>query len=217
MRGLLLCAGVLLASLVCAQFDMQRMRTIAQERYGPETVQLVDTWHDAILDMASRPEQEKLASANAFFNRHIRWVEDPEIWDKQDYWATPLETMGVGMGDCEDFAIAKYTMLVLAGVDVNKLRITYVKARIGGPDSETYAAHMVLAYYPTPGAVPLILDNMVSEIYPADRRTDLSPVYGFNSRGLWVGGAVAPATNNPGAKLSRWRDLLRRSAAEGLG
>ena len=217
MRGLLLCAGLLLASLVCAQLDIQRMRTIAQERYGPDAVQLVDTWHDVILDISSRTETEKLASANAFFNQRIRWVEDPEAWNEKDYWATPLETMGVGMGDCEDFAIAKYAMLVLAGVDVDKLRITYVKARKGGPGSQAYAAHMVLAYYATPSAVPLILDNMVTEIYPADKRTDLSPVYGFNSRGLWVGGAVAPATNNPGAKLSRWRDLLRRAADEGLG
>ena len=108
-------------------------------------------------------------------------------------------------------------MLVLAGVDVNKLRITYVKAQMGGPNSQVHAAHMVLAYYPEPTAVPDILDNLITDIYPATKRTDLTPVYGFNSRGLWVGGAATPATTNPGAKLSRWRDVLRRAAAEGLG
>ena len=76
---------------------------------------------------------------------------------------------------------------------------------------------MVLAYYETPSSEPLILDNLITDIYPGSKRTDLTPVYGFNSKGLWVGGAATPATTNPGAKLSRWRDLLQRASAEGLG
>ena len=204
-------------SLVWAQLDRELMRSLAEDRYGQATVKLVDEWHQTIDAIRGMPETGKIAAANSFFNNNIRWVEDPVAWKQKDYWATPLETMGIRMGDCEDFAIAKYTMLVLAGVDVNKLRITYVKAEMGGASSKIQAAHMVLAYYPEPSAVPLILDNIVSEIYPATKRTDLTPVYGFNSRGLWVGGATAPATNNPGAKLSRWRDVLQRAAAEGLG
>jgi len=66
-------------------------------------------------------------------------------------------------------------------------------------------------------ADPLILDNLIYDIWPGSKRTDLKPVYGFNSKGLWVGGAAAPATRDPGAKLSRWRDLLQRAANEGLG
>lgn len=210
-------ACLLLASLVWGQLDLQRMHSLAFQRYGQDTANLVDEWYATIETMRDMPEAQKLETANQFFNRRIRWVQDPEAWGQKDYWATPLETMGKGMGDCEDFAIAKYAMLVLAGVDVNKLRITYVKAQMGGPNSEVHAAHMVLAYYPEPTAVPDILDNLITDIYPATKRTDLTPVYGFNSRGLWVGGAATPATTNPGAKLSRWRDVLRRAAAEGLG
>jgi predicted transglutaminase-like cysteine proteinase len=213
----LLLATLLLGSLVWAQLDLQRMRTLAQQRYGPETVKLVDEWHRTIEAMKSMPESDKLVSANNFFNKHMRWVQDPEAWGQKDYWATPLESMGNRKGDCEDFAIAKYAMLLLAGVNVDKLRITYVKAQMGGAYSNVHAAHMVLAYYPSPAAVPLILDNLITDIYPATKRTDLTPVYGFNSRGLWVGGAASPATTDPGAKLSRWRDLLQRAAAEGLG
>jgi len=193
------------------------MRTVAQQRYGSATVQMVDEWNATIESMKSMPEAQKLKTANNFFNRRIRWVQDPEAWGQKDYWATPLETMGNGKGDCEDFAIAKYAMLLLAGVDVDRLRITYVKAQMGGPNSKIHAAHMVLAYYPTPSAVPEILDNLITDIYPATKRTDLTPVYGFNSKGLWVGGRAAPATTDPSAKLSRWRDLLQRAAAEGLG
>jgi len=210
-------ASLLLASLVQGQLDLDKMRGIALQRYGQETVAMVDEWYATIQAMRGLPDTEKLKRANDFFNRRIRWVEDPEAWHAKDYWATPLETMGNGMGDCEDFAIAKYATLVLAGVDVNKLRITYVKAQRGGPNSQVYVAHMVLAYYPTPTAVPLILDNLITDIFTATKRTDLTPVYGFNSQGIWVGGRATPATTDPEAKLSRWRDLLQRAAAEGLG
>jgi predicted transglutaminase-like cysteine proteinase len=125
--------------------------------------------------------------------------------------------MGRGMGDCEDFAIAKYLTLVLAGVDVDKLRITYVKARTMDSGDVTNAAHMVLAYYPSATEEPVILDNLITAIRPASQRPDLTPVYGFNSKGLWVGHATAPATTRPATKLSRWRNLLRRASAEGLG
>ncbi|TDG15247.1 transglutaminase [Seongchinamella unica] len=210
-------AFLFFATLVWGQLDLDRMRALALQRYGQDTASLVDEWYATIETMRSQPDELKLDTANKFFNQRIRWVQDPEAWGQKDYWATPLETMGKGMGDCEDFAIAKYAMLVLAGMDINKLRITYVKAQIGGPDSTIHAAHMVLAYYPEPSAVPDILDNLITDIYPASKRTDLTPVYGFNSRGLWVGGAATPATNNPGAKLSRWRDVLQRAANEGLG
>ena len=76
---------------------------------------------------------------------------------------------------------------------------------------------MVLAYYPSPLAEPLILDNLMDVVRPASERADLKPVYGFNSRGLWVGGVARPQVRDPGAKLSRWRDLLQRMAADGLG
>lgn len=210
-------ACLLSVTLVWGQLDLDRMRSLAMQRYGADTANLVDEWYATIETMRDMPDAQKLETANKFFNRRIRWVQDPEAWGQKDYWATPLETMGNGMGDCEDFAIAKYSMLVLAGMDINKLRITYVKAQMGGPNSQIHAAHMVLAYYPNPAAVPEILDNLITDIYPATKRTDLTPVYGFNSRGLWVGGAATPATTNPGAKLSRWRDLLQRAAAEGMG
>jgi len=136
------------------------------------------------------------------------------VWGARDYWATPLETLGRGQGDCEDFSIAKYVTLGLLGVPLERLRITYVRAETGLPGSGIVQAHMVLAYYPAPGMEPLILDNLVGQLHPASRRPDLKPVFGFNSQGLWVAGKKASA--DPTARLSRWRDLLRRMNEEGL-
>ena len=91
-----------------------------------------------------------------------------------DYWAAPIEALKSGKGDCEDYAIAKYMTLISMGIGAENLRITYVKATDFGQ------AHMVLAYYETLNEVPLILDNLNSNILPATKRPDLIPVYGFN-------------------------------------
>ena len=216
-RWALLLGIVLSGSLVLAATNLDKMQSLALSRYGQDTANMVAEWRAMIDKVQPLSDKEKVVAVNDFFNTRIRWVPDTQAWGQKDYWATPLETMGKKMGDCEDFAIAKYATLLLTGVDINKLRITYVKARMGGPYSKLHEAHMVLAYYATPSGIPDILDNLVMEVRPASQRSDLTPVYGFNSEGLWVGGAAAPATKDPGAKLSRWRDLLQRAAAEGLG
>ena len=98
-----------------------------------------------------------------------------------------------------------------------ELRLIYVKARIGGTDSTVQQAHMVLAYYSTPEAEPQVLDSLISDIRPASRRTDLTPVFSFNSEGIYSG--VAGNTQaGPGGvgRLSRWADLLQRAHAEGF-
>ena len=212
---LLLCA--LACSIAISAVDLDKMQGLALSRYGPNTEKTVVEWRDMIDTIKPLSDEKKLAVVNDFFNTRIRWVEDIDNWGESDYWATPLETMASGKGDCEDFSIAKFVTLLLGGVEMEKLRITYVKAQMGGQLGEKYVAHMVLAYYPTPSGDPMILDNMVDALRPASRRGDLKPVFGFNSKGLWVGGSAAPATQDPGARLSRWRDLLQRMSADGLG
>jgi len=75
----------------------------------------------------------------------------------------------------------------------------------------------VLAYYAQPDAEPLVLDNLISEIRPASRRPDLSPVFSFNGQGIFMGTTsreLAPAVGS--GRLSRWEDLLKRARAEGI-
>jgi len=127
------------------------------------------------------PDDTVLRQVNGFFNQ-IPYFSDIKHWGVNDYWATPVEMIGSFGGDCEDYSIGKYLSLKDIGIPVSKLRITYVRAvKLGEP-------HMVLAYYPTPDADPLILDNLINDIRPASQRTDLEPVYGFNDDDLWVTG-----------------------------
>jgi predicted transglutaminase-like cysteine proteinase len=159
-------------------------------------------------------DEGKLVALNQFFNRRIQSREDIDVWGQVDYWASPLEMMEKGAGDCEDFAIAKYFSLVALGMPVQKLRLVYVRAQIGGPGGAVQA-HMVLAYYAQPNAEPQILDSLISELRPASRRPDLSPVFSFNSEGLWQG-VGSQSAGDPTARLSRWREILVKARNEGF-
>ena len=193
----------------------ERVFQQAHARYGAPAVLALNQWREMMVRAQGLPEREKMTRVNDFFNRRIQFHEDVDIWSRADYWATPLETLGRGEGDCEDFAIAKYITLKTLGVPIEKLRMTYVRAQIGG--SSVSQAHMVLSYYPSPNEEPWILDNLIDEIRPASRRGDLYPVFSFNSAGLWVGsGAAEKASGSSTARLSRWRDLLARMQAEGF-
>ena len=143
---------------------------------------------------------------NDFFNSNVLFINDLALWQKEDYWATPLEFLSIGAGDCEDYSIAKYFTLKQLGVDEEKLRITYVKAINLGQ------AHMVLTYFKTKRSIPLVLDNLITEIKPANQRTDLVPVYSFNGAGLWLSKSRGTGNQRVGdsSSLSLWEDLENR-------
>jgi predicted transglutaminase-like cysteine proteinase len=207
--------GAAVIGLSLATPDLDRMQQIARERYGAAAADSVAAWRRMLADAKAIDEQERLGRVNTFINRTTAFEDDPVVWNQPDYWATPLETLAKKAGDCEDFAIAKYVSLRLLDVPAEKLRLIYVRASIGAPGSGVSQAHMVLGYYPSPDAEPLILDNLIGEIRPAARRPDLFPVFSFNDQGLWVGGSSSSSAD-PTTRLSRWRSVLERIRQEGL-
>jgi predicted transglutaminase-like cysteine proteinase len=196
--------------------DYDKLATLAAQRYGEHTQASIRDLQETIDQFSAAPDIDKLKAINAFFNQKIRHFDsDLNIWGQSDYWATPLESLGRERGDCEDYSIAKYIFLRQLNIPDDKLKLTYVKAQIGGPESKISQAHMVVTYYAQPNAVPLVLDNLISDIRPASRRPDLTPIFSFNSEGLWVGSASV-SKGNPTAHLSRWRDLLARVHSDGI-
>ena len=211
-------ARVVAAVLVCSMlapraWDADTMLRAAQAQ-GPQALAGARALQGVLAGMNGQDEPAKLAAINQFFNRRVMFATDQEVWGQLDYWASPLEMLAKGRGDCEDYVIGKYFSLLVAGVPVSRLRLVYVRATIGGPGGET-VAHMVLAYYATPGAEPLILDNLIGDIRPASRRPDLEPVFSFNGEGLWQG-VGAQSAGDPVARLSRWREVLAKARAEGF-
>lgn len=217
-RGAGLAVALLLVVFAAAAPNYDKIAQLAQSRYGERATQLVRAWQEMMQAAQAMNEQDKIRRVNEFFNRRVQFGEDQAVWGENDYWATPLEFLGRGIGDCEDFSIAKYFSLRSLGVPNERLRITYVKARIGGPRSDITQAHMVLGYYEDPAGEPQILDNLITEVRPASRRNDLLPIFSFNSEGLWtgVGAAEKKDASSSTTKLSRWRDLIARMQAEGF-
>jgi predicted transglutaminase-like cysteine proteinase len=202
---LLLLAGVALA------LDAERaarMIAWAKTQYGAAAAERVQRWQSLEQSGTALSELDKLRSVNSFFNE-VPSVTDLAHWHKQDYWATPLEMLASNGADCEDFAIAKYFTLRDLGVADERLKITYVKARLALNGQSV--AHMVLTYYPTPEAEPLVLDNLVGAIKPAHERTDLTPLYSFNARGLWAAKErVLGKWLGPAEDINLWKDLMQR-------
>lgn len=203
-------AASTLISLGSQAWDRSRM-TLAAQRLGPHAVAAVKILQPMLAEGAGQDETALLAEVNEFFNRRIVFTDDATAWGQNDYWASPLETLEKGQGDCEDYAIAKYFSLAASGVPTARLRMVYVRARLAGQS----LAHMVLAYYPQPGAEPLILDNLRPEVLAASQRPDLTPVFSFNTEGLWQGAGQVTA-GDPMARLSLWRELVAKVRAEGF-
>jgi predicted transglutaminase-like cysteine proteinase len=211
----LLLAG-LLACQPSAALDYAAMAEAVTQRWGAAGTNRLKSWQNMVQEdlRPDSSEAERLTLVNTFFNKNIRFGTDLEVWEQEDYWATPLETLGRGAGDCEDFAITKYFSLLALGVPETKLRFVYVRALQQQGQILRVEPHMVLAYYKSPGAEPLILDNLTSIIAIASQRSDLTPVYSFNKEGYFNG--VLRTAMSRGTRLSRWEDLLLRAANEGF-
>jgi predicted transglutaminase-like cysteine proteinase len=208
-----LVAAIALVAFHPRAWDAERMLAAAR-RQGPQAYAGAQALQAVMHEAQGLDEPGKLRALNDFFNRRIQPKEDIEVWGQGDYWASPLEMLDKGAGDCEDYSIAKYFSLVALGIPVSKLRLVYVRAQIGGPGGAVQA-HMVLAYYAAPNAEPLILDSLIGDVRPAGRRPDLSPVFSFNSEGLWQG-VAGESAGDPVARLSRWREILAKVRVEGF-
>ncbi len=108
-----------------------------------------------IKDIEYRPENEQLYIINKEVNKYT-YKEDLKLYKKNDYWATPKEFLKNKGGDCEDFAIMKYSLLRKIGYTEDRMRFIYTnyKNKKTGED----LGHLVLAVKNNNGT-EIILDN----------------------------------------------------------
>jgi len=200
----LICLMVVVVAPAALDFSAELISRV-KVKYGEQASNRVLGWQALIKLAQNLPEEEKLKRVNDFFNQQIEFVDDDDLWGLVDYWATPLEMLAKGAGDCEDYSIAKYFTLIELGVPDSKMRITYVKA------IELNQAHMVLTYFEKPGVVPVVLDNLNSDIKLASKRRDLLPVYSFNGSGLWLAKSRGTGKKLGGSsRLNKWGGLKNR-------
>jgi len=86
--------------------------------------------------------EEKAKAVDALIDRMITYqLDSPHYKGQRDeYWASPLETINDRRGDCEDFAILKYFALRYLDVEADRLFVITV-----GPPAEDKLNHAVLA------------------------------------------------------------------------
>jgi predicted transglutaminase-like cysteine proteinase len=105
---------------------------------SPAALQLL-----AIVDNArARDGRARLGEINRAINLAIRPMSDLAQYGEIDVWSSPLVTFEHGAGDCEDYAIAKFVALRLAGIAPGDLRIVIMRDTIRGEDHAVAAARL---------------------------------------------------------------------------
>lgn len=195
--------------LVANQFfndaNIEQLLARILQTYNQQAKERTEHWIDFLNNTNSKNEWQKINLVNQYFNNRIEYQNDDELWGKKDYWASPIETLARGAGDCEDYAIAKYFSLINLGVSEDKIRLMYVRQlTVNEP-------HMVLIYFESPGDIPFVLDNFNHKLLPASARNDLKPIYSFNGQGLWLAKAKGLGNKVKNSKgVSAWSKMIER-------
>ncbi|MNF69347.1 hypothetical protein D3C85_207820 [compost metagenome] len=204
LAGLLLGGGLLMGTA-------KAMPQPPKEHRNEQVAQRLQDWQSLIAQSMQLSDAEKLKAVNAFFNTQIRYGEDQDLWGQIDYWASPLETLELGAGDCEDFALAKYFTLRLLGISEQSLRLVYTTL------APAKQAHMVLGFWPDNGVAPLLLDNLHTQILPITERLDLQVQFAFGPTHLYRFERTSLQVAGNTELLPHWQVLMARMKREDAG
>ena len=147
-------------------------RQLSSDNLAPEIIQL----QARLRGLQGQSLDQMARAVNTFMNARP-YITDSRNWGKTDYWATPLEFLQRG-GDCEDYAIAKYTALKMLGVPENRLRIAIVQDQIKN------IPHAVLIVYTDEGT--LVLDNQNKKALSGDAPGRYRPIFSINRQAWWL-------------------------------
>ena len=134
-------------------------------------------WREMVNSLRDQDTNTKLQTVNVFFNKW-QYRSDSENYGMSDRWAGPIEFMQ-NSGDCEDYAIAKYTTLLFHGFHDDQMRITAVLDNNRGG-----LAHAVLSV--TGGNTTTILDNLSDIAYDDRQQTGYAPRFAVNQSGTYI-------------------------------
>jgi predicted transglutaminase-like cysteine proteinase len=131
----------------------------------------------AIVDSArTREGRARLGEINRAINLAIKPMSDMAQHGQVDVWSSPLDTFATGAGDCEDYAIAKFVALRMAGVSPDDLRIVVIRDTVRGEDHAVAMARLEDRW--------LALDNRrMAMVEDADLR-NLRPLFVIDDRGV---------------------------------
>jgi len=131
----------------------------------------------------------QLGQINRAVNLAIRPVSDWAQYGYADFWASPLQTLASGAGDCEDYAIVKYVALRALGMAETELRLLIVR------DDRHLTEHAVVAV--RDGREWLLLDNRTMFIVSAQDARYYNPLFVLEQKmpQTFAAAAVNPVTD----------------------
>jgi predicted transglutaminase-like cysteine proteinase len=103
-------------------------------------------------------------------------MSDLVQYGQVDVWSSPLVTFAHAAGDCEDYAIAKYAALRLAGVSADDLRLVVMHDAVRGEDHAVAAARL-------DGHWLMLDNNRMAMVEDADVR-NYRPSFVLDERGV---------------------------------
>ena len=124
-----------------------------------------------VADTAGRDPLDIIAMVNARVNRAITYIPDIGNWGVADRWATPAELARNGLGDCEDYAIAKLWLLRAVGFDEDQLQLVILQ------DTRRQVYHAVLVAHV--GGARFILDNLSDSVRADTALPNYLPLVSF--------------------------------------
>jgi len=131
-----------------------------------------------------------IQDVNDFCNTSIKYKRD----DARDHWQTPLETLTLGHGDCEDIAILKFFMLI----NTHDAYLCYCSVLIDG----AHEGHMTCL------VVEPRLKFFSREVNLDSQSRPIVGKYSFNK--IKAFRKIGKEPSGDALKINKWADLMMR-------
>lgn len=152
-------------------------------------------WRALIGDARKLDTEARIHLVNQWVNRRVRFADDSSRFAVGDRWASAAETLRAGVGDCEDYAIAKMKLLEAAGVKRGDMFLVIAK------DLVRRADHALLVV--RNGTRLVVLDNVTDRIVDAAAAQDYRPVMSYSAGKAWIHGYESEAAPSDRAPIDR--------------
>ena len=127
-------------------------------KYGNKAIVRLDFINNNLEQLVKKDNVYKLVKVHELVN-NLHFLSDNKHWKKNNYWSTPLEFIGTGYGDSEEYALLKYLFLVKLGISPNKLKIISMGKPLKISKNEISEENIALAYFYKQNLPPLILES----------------------------------------------------------
>ena len=118
----------------------------------------------------------RIGVINRAINLSIMAVSDMAQWGVDDRWSPPLETFSTGKGDCEDYAIAKYSALIETGLAAADVKLMIVHNTAANEDHAVTAVRLDGTW--------IILDNRWLRLVEDTAMVQAVPLFALGAEGV---------------------------------